>query len=186
MFRSTIKKLREAGNEDVAAAITSTDTVAAHLKATAPEILVVQSSKGELASREHLQFPAANIDGMTDISEVNALAKATSASLLLSLQVALTPDVIDFTMESADQVFSHPVKNHTLLFLDPDAAETNEALLAEYARHANHFRGRALFLTVFFSPANAPVTGHFGVDKDKLPSLQMIKASEVPGGATER
>jgi protein disulfide isomerase len=188
LFRVAVKKLRETEEEhkDLAAAITSSDEVAAHLKALKPDIIVVSSSDGPTSRlHEHAHFPDISIAGIEDIEKVNLLGKEASKLLIRNLQIALTPDVIEFNMESANVVFSHPVKNHTLLFLHKEAKE-NEELLAEYARNAKHFRGLALFLTVYHSEAMAAIFDHFGVKEETLPRLQLIKASEVAGGAVEK
>ena len=56
-----------------------------------------------------------------EFEEINRLGKAAGDEIESSLRLALTPDVIFFSEANAEFIFGHPIKNHTLLFVDEEA-----------------------------------------------------------------
>lgn len=89
------------------------------------------------------------------------------------------PLVVDFTPESAQRVFGGAVKSHNLLFASKENAAEYEQLRAKFAKAAEKFRGKVLFVAFDVDNAdNSRIMDFFGLKKSDKTQMRMIKLED--------
>ena len=146
--------------EDASFAVVSDASLRASygVAAGAEAVVLVQRFAGQAEKR--LSYEGA----VTDSKALSAFVVANSLPL-----------VIAFTQDSAPKIFRGPVKTHFLLFVGSGADES-PAVKADFAKAAEAFKGRALFVTV--APTEDRIVSYFGVTKDQMPTAVLVSMPE--------
>ncbi|CAD5122607.1 DgyrCDS11019 [Dimorphilus gyrociliatus] len=88
------------------------------------------------------------------------------------------PLVIEFTQASASKIFSGPIKNHLLLFLEK-SSETFDDLVAKFKGAASSFKGQVLFVYLdVVEGENKRVLEFFGVSDKDAPTVRYISLEQ--------
>lgn len=106
----------------------------------------------------------------------NTLDKeVTSENIQTFVQLNSLPLVVEFTHESAQNVFSGQIRQHNLLFLSKKSADFKE-VLENFREAAAAFRHQVLFVTIDVDDEDHErILEFFGLKKDQVPALRFIK-----------
>lgn len=108
-----------------------------------------------------------NFDGKFETEEITDFINANRLPL-----------AVEFTQASASKIFSGPIKNHLLLFLQK-SSEKFDDLLAQFKGAAPTYKGKVLFVFLDVSDAeNKRVMDFFGISEADTPTVRYISLEQ--------
>ncbi|CAE7262187.1 pdi-2 [Symbiodinium sp. KB8] len=99
----------------------------------------------------------------------------TVDALTTFVNSAALPLVVPFSSANANKIFSGPIMNHFLLFVDV-ADKSSADLMAAYRQAAVDRKGTVLFITV--GPAEDRVMGYFDISAEDTPTAVLVSMPE--------
>jgi len=88
------------------------------------------------------------------------------------------PLAVEFTQASASKIFSGPIKNHLLLFVQSSSEKFND-LLAQFKGAALGFKGKVLFVYLNVADSeNKRVMDFFGINEADAPTVRYISLEQ--------
>ncbi|XP_077489871.1 protein disulfide isomerase [Amblyomma americanum] len=101
--------------------------------------------------------------------------EVTSENVQNFVQLNSLPLVVEFTHESAQNVFSGQIRQHNLLFISKKSADFKQ-LLDDFREAAKEFKHKVLFVTIDIDDEDHErILEFFGLKKEEAPAMRFIK-----------